>query len=179
MRLKIGLIIIALSTLAAFQNCGHMDSAETSGLNPLQSEKVVGATDLYDKVVFDPQLEMGQAVSKSSSVPRLTVDLAQGSVEISNGTSNLNCQIDSDRLDSLRQIMASAKICEPGPLPPDAVSCMAVAMADISLSNDDSTLLLRNVTCNYGTFLCDGQDSVFRALLVDLRDHPPAGCDAQ
>lgn len=179
MRLKIGFLIVALSTLVAFQNCGRMDPSQTSGLGPLQSEKVVGATDGYDKIVFDPQLEIGQVVSKSAADSRLAVDVVRGSLEISNGSAKIDCQIDDSRLDSLRQIMASAKICEPGPLPPDTVSCMALALADISLSNSNSTMLLRNVTCNFGTFLCDGQDSVFRALLADLRDHPPVGCSAQ
>ena len=179
MRLKIGFLIVALATLAAFQNCGRMDSVQTSNINHSQFEKVVGATDGYNKIIFDPQLEMGAAVSKAAANSRLAVDVMRGSLEISSGAVKLECQIDDSRLDSLRQIMANAKICEPGPPPPDTVSCMALALADISLSNADSTMLLRNVTCNFGTFLCNGQDVVFRALLADLRDHPPVDCSAQ
>lgn len=150
-------------------------SAQDSAGAPSQGtsyDRVVGTTDQYTHITYDPQLEF--SISSQSMGARLEIDLQQGTVTVMGA----QCGLDSARLASLREILSSSKVCEPGPLPPGTVSCMAYPMADIQLSSRSESLLLRPIMCHVGTFLCDNQDHALRALLADLRQNPPAACVA-
>lgn len=172
--------IIALVTVTAlfgfFQNCAQVS---TSGQEPAVegSEKIVGETSRFDRIVFDSNFEIPVAYNPPDSPPRLSADLVTGQMVLAGNTAYAkSCNIDAGRLESLRAIVETAKICNPPSLSDDMVACLAIGLADIQLSNKTETVELRPVICHSGTYLCDGMDEVFRALLKDLRDRPPVSC---
>lgn len=174
------LFTCTLALVMCFQNCGKpgMSSATVGDqvASGQKTERVIDTASQFNKVVYDPGLEYAYGPSGS----RVEIDVDQGSVAIgsSGAPPTEHCTLDADRLDSLEEILSISKICEPGPMPPGTVSCMAAGVADIELSSDSSTnsVKLRPLVCNSGVFLCDGNDQVLRALLADLKANPPAGC---
>jgi hypothetical protein len=131
---------------------------------------VIGSTAVYKKIVYDPLLELKRTSN------RLEIDIEAGVISTNVSGSAKSCTLDAGRLNQAREILQTSQICEPGPLPPGSVSCLALGAADIELSNDTSGVQLRPVICHSGTFLCDGNDARLRALILDLGTNPPAGC---
>lgn len=181
-------LIVTLATVIAFQNCAKppgSQPASQSGSEPVggtsDGSKVVGTTTSYNHVVFDPNLETSVANKTQVTVSkRLEIDIDTGQMVLSvlNPSISVQCQIDVDRGQRLKSLLSISRVCEPGPLPAGVVSCLALSMADLKLSNPSRSLLLRRPLCNAGTFLCDGNDEKLRALLADLRDNPPVDCQA-
>jgi hypothetical protein len=177
LRYKLLLSMSILGVVLGFQNCGQSlrpgNGADAGGA----SERVIGPASSYNKVVYDPFLEGGPS-SGVAGMKRLDLALMDGSLKITDDSTGAvhQCTADADRLTQLRNLLADASVCAPGPLPPGMASCMAIATADIELSNSGDSIQLRRVTCNNGTYLCGGDDPVFRSLLASLRDTPPAGC---
>ena len=151
-----------------------MDSSVTDP-PPTNSDgqKVVGQSSGYTKVTYDPQIEY----SLAASTGHVGLDLGTGALEIVLDTKTYNCTIDATRLQAIRTLIENSQICEPGPLPPGSVSCMAIASADIELSNTSQSVLLRREACNNGTFLCGDNDANLRNLINDLKTNLPAGCN--
>jgi len=173
------LLLIALMGLfTVYQNCSQ--SLKPNGGGSGQSEEIIGSSAQYTKVVYDPYLEAVFRPGVELGLPkRLEVDIQAGSLRLidHSNSSVRDCALDSARLSRLRDLLASADICKPGPLPADTAVCMALGLADIELSQAGSSIQLRPVICHNGTFLCAGADVTFRALLADLRDNAPLGCN--
>lgn len=162
--------------MIGYQNCAKAPTSQEN--NPfVEQEKVIGTTSQFHKVVFDPALELG-SLQKSADSKRVEIDVSGGALKIISGPSSQvsQCSVDVDRLQQLKSLLSISQVCEPGPLPEGTAVCMAYAMADVELANEDESVKLRSNMCHSGTFLCDGNDKKLRELLSDLRDNPPASC---
>ncbi|MGE4132719.1 MAG: hypothetical protein AB7F86_13835 [Bdellovibrionales bacterium] len=172
-------LLAVLGLALTFQNCAERLQTENAqnDATPDSPDVVLGSASGFDKIVADPYLEGSNLANLPASV-RLEINLSSGQMmQLSRPSNNsVTCAVDSNRLTALRDLIASAQICEPGPLPPNTAVCMAYSMADIELSGGGTSLQLRPVMCHSGRFLCSGLDSVLRELLHSLRDSPPPGC---
>ena len=68
----------------------------------------------------------------------------------------------------LNSILTSARICKAQEeVQEGAMSCKAMAIPDIEMINEtsDEAVQLGEVVCNKGTYLCDGLDAKFRAVM--------------
>ena len=185
MSIRVAIITLGvLGVMTGFQNCGSPQNIQSTKdyenkvANAAQQE-VLGSVSNFNKIVYDPLLEVG-AQNKAFSLPRIEIDVEAGSVRVASGAANLDCQLDSTRLDAIKSILATAKVCEAKQeAVANSVRCMANASADIQLSNGQSSVLLKPNMCGAGVFLCDDLDKAFREVLNSLRDNPPVNCSAQ
>lgn len=170
------MILLTTMTLAFFQNCGSTENQ--SGSDSKKPETVLESANKYTQITYDPYLEVVNFRPSADAPPRLGLDLARGQIEIQNRSANTSysCAIDAPRLSALRDLLASASICEPGPFPAGTATCMAMSMADIRLSNGTESIDLRPLICASGVFLCQGADEKLRAILTDLAQYPPENC---
>ena len=173
-RTKLGTVLGLSVLLLAFQNCGKsLTPSSSDNVGAEQGkETIIGSTAAYKKIVYDPALE-------SSRIPTTThveLNLDDGSLTAILGGTTYQCIVDSSRLSVARSLIAISKLCKPGPLPPNMVSCMAIRLADVQLSNTTESVLLREVYCDNGTYLCDGNDEKLRSLIADLQANLPANC---
>ncbi len=182
--IPVTLLAILLSITVAYQNCGQRglntdpeNASETE--NEYQSKDVIiGSTEQISKIVYHSNLEFPEM---SQGTPHLTVEPPTGKMELRTqsptGPSLKTCIVDDDRLIRMRDLLQDGKICEPGPLPPGLMTCMAISVSDIRLEIPNSEpISLRQPMCHNGTYLCDQRDKEFRILLKDLVQVPPAGC---
>lgn len=173
---------VVLSLMVGFQNCGPAGvqeeaTANIGGSNPTVAERVIGSTQNYKKIIFDPLLGL-DSHTRQASMPHLELDVEDGKMQISKDGSLSQCVMDSQRLEALRTILGSARVCVPPSLGPNEARCMAIGVPDIQLADSTKNVFLRPNICQSGVFLCDGLDETFREILADLRDHPPEGCAA-
>lgn len=163
-------------TLFAYQNCSQTLKGQNPDGSENKSEEVIGNGADYTKLVYDPYLEGSYPNAPASK--KLEVDTQSGVMKLSSSSATAKtCTVDTARLDQLRDVLSKAQICKPGPLPDNTAVCMALALADIELSNAaNAKIQLRPLMCNNGTFLCAGLDDVLRGLLGELRDNPPVSC---
>lgn len=174
MRARIILILSsALLLLGGFQNCGKSGNSAPSGpASGSASESVIGTTSAYKKIVYDPALELSVSLPNT----HLEVDVDAGTLSLALASATLQCTVDAVRLAALKELLATSKVCVPGPLPEGSVSCMAISGADVELTDGVSSVQLRRIVCNSGIFLCDGNDEKLRDILADFRANPPASC---
>lgn len=159
--------------LVVFQNCGEnpeMSDAQPGGVQ-VKTDKVIADATTFDHVTYTPNTFTGSDLKMQ--IMRLDLPAGQISYESAHPVS---CALDATRLQSLRTLLTNARICEPGPLPPESATCMAIGVEDIELSTGTHSTNLRPVICHNGVFLCDDKDAEFRKLLEDLRLYPPPGC---
>jgi len=173
--MRFNLALIGLITIAAFQNCAKTQAANPSPAPEAKSEIELESAASFNQIVYDSQLEF----SSVSSNGHVEVDLTAGTASITLDQSTYACNLDQSRLQSLRKLMSTSQICEPGPLPPGTAICLAIAEADLKLANSTASILLRPAACNNGTFLCDGNDSKLRGILADLKTNLPTDCVVQ
>lgn len=189
-KIRIALFLFLVTGLAvSFQNCGQSGMATDAstgntgntgnigvGNAATKYERVVAHAATYSKIVYDKGLE-SRSAQVDSGDSRVEIDLNSGQLRLSGGGAAIHgCAIEATRLATLKEFWKTAKICEPAPLPPETISCMAISLADLELSDGGASVLMRPLLCNFGRFFCDGEDAVFRAMLKDLRDNPPSGC---
>jgi hypothetical protein len=171
LRQKLIFPAIVLLLFVVFQNC--MKAYESTNGAPPDGKIIIGAPS-FSKIIHDPNLEFNSGASPS----RLELDLeAETLILREAGQIKSTCGIDEIRLQTIKQILDGAEICSPPPLPPGSVTCLAIGVPDIELSNLDTVVLLRPVICNTGTFLCGDRDQRLRDLLSDLRSRLPQGCN--
>lgn len=151
--------------LAFFQNCAKLDGQPLEDPDEGSAAKIVGDTRIYNSILYDYSYRYGPAMlGPSISQIQISLNSGEGAL-LSGGTVVKSCSLSSTLLSSMRNLLASAKVCEPGPLPPGSAVCMAMPMPDIQLSNGQDMLQLSGLICNSGVFLCDGLDVEFRQLL--------------
>ena len=184
MRSRILIMCSSIMLVLAFQNCGNSMNSAGSGqatLNsgtPADSQKIIGTTASFKKITYDPAptftIGNGGNMQRDSVHVELSTDTGLLGVEVL-GTSYA-CTLDPQRLSEAREILSSSKICETDALVSGTVSCMAVGLPDVVLSNDNSSVQLKPVICHSGTFLCDGNDRRLRSLISDLKENLPSNC---
>lgn len=175
-RIIITSFTLVLLTLL-YQNCSQKTSSLTNEDSGSAQHIVIGATSPFDTITYSSRVNFSSDPYKvQMGEVTLTVDLLSGLLENADYQGTRHCAVDETRLKQLRKIMIDSYICEPGPLSPDSVQCLAIGAPDIELSNDSDSIILSPLICHFGTYLCDGKDELFRSLLVDLRDNPPSDC---
>lgn len=167
-----------------FQNCAYKAPSQPQydTLPGYLVERPIGKAADYSRVTYDAHLELPYEPGRTtlSSPKRLEIDVLSGRLNLSDRrlSTNKTCSLEPERLAGLREILTNSEICELAPLNGDGtwVSCMAISLADIELSNDAANLKLRKEICASGVFLCSGMDEKLRSFLNLLRDQPPAAC---
>ena len=180
MSIRIAIISLAVfGIMTGFQNCGAPANVSTDiAVAGSQKNPVIdaGPSQSYSKIVYDPLLEISSQ-NKSLQLPRLEIDVEQGLIQVEARGSTLKCVVDVQRLNALKSILATARICE---IRSDSSSgevfCLSMPSADIELSNTQSQVLLKPKMCGRGTLLCDGMDKALPEVLNSLRDNPPNNC---
>ena len=176
MKIRMGILLFGgFSLMVSFQNCAKNPS--TAIVHDPASTELVASTKDYSQIDYAPNQFLGDP--NPAIVPVLHMDLATGLMKLNDpGQAQKSCQIDPERLMQIDEILAQGKICKPKPLPPGQVSCDAISPDDVRLMSEGaSSINLQQLLCNYGVYLCDGQDEIFRNILSDLVAHPPAACN--
>lgn len=177
MRVLIVLFLLGLVTIP-FQNCSKTGQSSSSSpwtnVPEKRSDTVVGLAQNFNKISYRPMREtfnLGFGLD-----PDLELNLDSGQLNISNGAAKISCVLETRRLQSLRDLIAQSKICQPAPLPSGGVSCLAASLPDIELSNGTTTVELSPLICNSGTYLCDGNDDILRNEIQSLLSEMSQAC---
>lgn len=192
---SLAVIVSSFIVVVSFENCAPAKFSDSSSqiaegvaIKPDAPENgaVINQASHYTKLIFDRNYEKFDY--NGAQGVRLIILLTNGymSLEKFNRVNPSavqitfnSCQIDDDRLRTLDGILTDARICQAQEeVQEGTMSCKAIAMPDIEMINETSgeSVQLGEVVCNNGTYLCDGLDAKFRAVLEDLSANPPERC---
>lgn len=174
---KLSLLLLAAATLFLSQNCTptklgyEVHDPQLPIITPIVRLENRMNTSGYDSVRYYP-LDW----TTGTFIPTdILIDLQSGGMTFTKmGLPTKSCLLEVDRLRNLANLLAESEVCIPVFDPRDA-TCLAQAIPDIELIGA-TTIRLAGQTCASGAWLCDGKDQVFRALLKQINDSPPVGC---
>lgn len=157
-------LLLTASLLVWFQNCGEQMNQDPDGGVQTQ-DKVVVAVGKANYVEVNFQQRPG-----FNSEQKLTVNLENQTLTLNDENGNqTSCDLPEDVNNELTALLTNVQICEPAPLGPDEVTCMAIGAPDIELKDtQDKTEWLQPSICNTGRFLCNGGDVELRRILTDI-----------